>query len=442
MRGWGAVREQEQDATVEADDGHRRGHSLPDAIGGLLRAGAGLAGHLVPHPGPLRWRHGHGFYDAPAALDGLQPGDLVRTEPMTAYLAPGLRLRARAWRVLYRSTAASGAPTAVSGVVLVPRAAGRGPQPVVGYAPGTHGLANHSAPSRLLARGLEWEAALLAMLLSRGFAVAMTDYEGLGTPGDHPYVIGRALGPNVLDALRAARRLEDAALPADGPLGVIGYSEGGLAAGWAAELHDEYAPELDIAGIACGSVPGDLEHLGDHMEGSLFSFFAGYGAVGLNAAYPELGLERYLTAEGEEHIHRLRRSSILSAALRGPHFTGVDDLMVENVLRRPDWRARMQENSLGRTAPRAPVYLHTSKLDPIVPPGVTRELAARWRALGGQVVLRETPALEHGSGALLGTPAAARWLTRRLRAAAAAQAAARPGAVSQGRGAGRRLRAA
>ncbi|MGB0091258.1 MAG: lipase family protein, partial [Solirubrobacteraceae bacterium] len=158
------------------------------------------------------------FYEPPDPLPPGQPGDLIRAEAMDAYLAPAVRLRARAWRVLYRSTSAIGEPTAVSGAVMLPRASRSGrPSPLLGYAVGTHGIGDMAAPSRLLARGLEWEAGLIAMALARGWAVAITDYQGLGTPGDHTYMVGRALGPNVLDAMRAARTLVPSELPADGP---------------------------------------------------------------------------------------------------------------------------------------------------------------------------------------------------------------------------------
>lgn len=38
-----------------------------------------------------------------------------------------------------------------------------------------------------------------------------------------------------------------------------GYSGGGHAAGWAAQLANEYAPELNIIGAALGGVPADLK---------------------------------------------------------------------------------------------------------------------------------------------------------------------------------------
>jgi hypothetical protein len=150
-----------------------------------------------------RWRSSgdSAFYEPPDPLPAGQPGDVIRSERIDAYLVPGLRLRARAWRVLYRSTGATGEATAVSGTVLVPRGRSRGVRPLIGYAIGTHGIGDAAAPSRLLPRGLEWEAGLMAMALARGWAVAITDYQGLGTPGDHTYMVGRALGPNVLDSM-------------------------------------------------------------------------------------------------------------------------------------------------------------------------------------------------------------------------------------------------
>ena len=89
------------------------------------------------------------FYEPPSPLPDGRPGDVIRAEPVEAYVVPGVRLRVRAWRVLYRSTSAVGEPTAVSGTVLIPRTpleGGRGPRPLIGYAIGTHGIGDAAAP--------------------------------------------------------------------------------------------------------------------------------------------------------------------------------------------------------------------------------------------------------------------------------------------------------
>lgn len=383
---------------------------------GAVAATAAL--HTVVRPGPLRWRHTDGFYEQHAQPGPGRPGEVLASEPLSPYLLPFLRLKADAWRILHRSTNLRDEPTTVSGTLLVPR--GRRTTGLIAYAPGTHGLANYSAPSRLIARGLDWETAFVTYQLAQGNAVVMTDYEGLGTPGDHPYVIGRSLGRNVLDSLRAARTFGPAGLPPDIPLGIMGYSEGGHASAWAAELHPTYAPELDVAGCASGSVPADLETAGDAIDGTLYAFFGGYGALGLNAAYPSLNLDQYLTPEGERQMYRLRRSSVVTAALRGPHFVGFDAMTTENPLHIPEWQARMRENKLGASAPSAPVYLYTSVRDHLVDPDQTRDLARRWRARGGDVRLQEIPAVDHVTGMILGGHGASRWLTAQLRAAARA----------------------
>src|SRR5207248_9963725 len=124
---------------------------------------------LVSHP-RRRAAGAEGFYEPPNPLPTGVPGELIRAEPMDAYLVPGARLRARAWRVLYRSTSAIGEPTAVSGTVLIPRGKGR-VRSLIGYAIGTHGIGDAAAPSRLLPRGYEWEAGLMAMALARGWGL-------------------------------------------------------------------------------------------------------------------------------------------------------------------------------------------------------------------------------------------------------------------------------
>jgi hypothetical protein len=240
------------------------------------------------------------FYDPPQPLPPGAPGDLIRCAPMDAYVVPGVRLRVRAWRVLYHSTSATGEPTAVSGSVLVPRSSVRGPRPLVGYAVGTHGIGDSAAPSRLLGLGTEWEAGLIAMALARGWAIAITDYQGLGTPGDHTFMVGQALGHNVLDMMRAARSLAPAELPTEGPAAIIGYSEGGAAAAWAAQLQPSYAPDLPLVGVAAGAAAADIETAGPSLEGGRFSFFIAYGGIG----YVRLGADvrLHVTRGGIDHL--------------------------------------------------------------------------------------------------------------------------------------------
>jgi hypothetical protein len=369
-----------------------------------------------------RGSSGAGFYDAPESLYATAaPGELLKAEPIDAYLIPGVRLRARAWRMLYRSTAATGEPSLVSGTLLMPNPGIRAAKkehravPLIGYAIGTHGIGDSAAPSRLLQRGLDWEASLMAMALARGWALAITDYQGLGTPGDHTYMVGRALGPNVLDAMRAARAIAPVELPAEGPAGILGYSEGGFAAGWAAQLQPTYAPDVPLFAVAAGAAAADLEAATPGLDGSFFSFFIAYGGIGYAAAYPELDLDRYLTDKGRKMIPMLRESTVLQAIRSGPKFAHATEMTEPNVLELPDWRARLRENRLGTIKPAAPVLLYHAKRDQIVRFEQSVNLRDDWKALGADARLYVTRGgVDHISAAFTGTPVAIDWLARRL----------------------------
>jgi len=373
--------------------------------------------HLSMLSTPRRRIHwSPGFYETPSGLQELAAGELIRAEPMDAYLVPGARLRAQAWRILYRSTGAVGEPTAVSGTLLLPvgwRA--RKPLPLIAYAVGTHGIGDDAAPSRLLSTGRDWEAGLMALVLARGCAVVVTDYQGLGTAGDHAYMVGRALGCNVLDSIRAARQLAPAELPEDCPAAIMGYSEGGTAAAWAAQLQPSYAPELELAGVAAGAAAADVELAGPTLDGSFFSFFLAYGAIGYAAAYPELVLEPYLVGDAAKVIEALRHTNIIQAAVRGPRFAHAGDLTSPNVLELPSWRKRLRENRLGTLAPAVPVLLHHARTDQIVAFEHSEQLLEDWTALGVDVSLHITRGgFDHISGAVAGAPVALDWLGKRL----------------------------
>ena len=256
---------------------------------------------------------------------------------------------------------------------------------------------------------------MMAACLARGWAVAITDYQGLGTPGDHAYMVGRALGPNVLDAMRAARHLCPEQLPDDGPASIIGYSEGGAAAAWAAQLQPTYAPDVELRAVVAGAAAANVESGGESLDGSFFSFFMAYGGIGYAAAYPELELDPYLTPKSRKRIGMLRESTIVQAMLMGPRFIHADELTNPNVLELPAWRTRLRENRLGTIAPAAPVLLHHARRDQIVSFQQSLDLKADWDALGVDVRLYVTRGgMDHISGAVAGTPVALDWMARRL----------------------------
>lgn len=345
-----------------------------------------------------KWRKRGSFYDDVPSVEGGKPGDLVRAEPMTARML-GVPMDVRAWRVMYRSTSATGDPIIVSGVILVPNKpvpAGR-QRPLLGFAPGTQGLAPKAAClSRQLGWGLEYEAVFFRLLVAEGWVLAVSDYAGLGSGGVHPYVVGRANGRAVLDIMRAARQLPEAGLENTGPAGIYGYSEGGSSAGWAAQLQPVYAPDVALDAVVVGSAPVELLELLDRHEGHLFAFLLLYAAIGFDSAYPELRLDDYLNPLGRRMAAILRRTHIVAAVPLGVLTPKKRSRYLRSdPLSQPDWLARIEENHLGYLAPSAPALVGGGGQDQVMSLRHAELLEQRWRTLGVDVRLHRVRFGEH-----------------------------------------------
>lgn len=159
-----------------------------------------------------------------------QRGQLVDSRPLTN--AAALPSAAENRFVTYVSEGVGGKRIAVTGTVAVPQGTPPpGGWPVLSWAHGTTGTADACAPSADTANGpahdsLSITERYLDKWVANGFAVVQTDYEGLGTPGGHPYMNGASEANTVTDIVRAARK-------ADHRIGrdwfVAGHSQGGQA---------------------------------------------------------------------------------------------------------------------------------------------------------------------------------------------------------------------
>ena len=210
---------------------------------------------------------------------------------------------------------------------------------------GTRGLGQDCAPSYSLTQGTDYEASTITAALNKGYAVAVTDYQGMGLPGPHTYMVGKALGHAVLDMARAAERLPGSGLSSSTPVGILGYSEGGAAAGWAAELAPSYAPDLNLKGVAMGGVPADLLQVASMLDGSAFLSFELMTAVGYNKAYPELNLNSYLNAAGKDLLATAIDTCLVSVdgfgQIAGTAYKHVSDFTTSDPLATSIWKARI-----------------------------------------------------------------------------------------------------
>ncbi|MFJ6510297.1 lipase family protein [Streptomyces sp. NPDC091406] len=351
-----------------------------------------------------------------AAATAEKPGDLLDVTESAFHPLPGQPTLTKAWKISYRSTSALGEPNTVTGTVIVPQDGRKGPRPLITYAVGTVGLADSCAPSANLPKGTAMEANLIQQYTWRGWAVVVTDYEGLGTAGDHTYVAGRSAGHAVLDAARAAQRIPAAAasgLSAESPVGIVGYSQGGQASSWAAELKKSYAPELNVKGTATGGVPAHLEKLVPVHNGSYGSGLLFMAAAGQDAAYPELKLDGYLNPKGKELISFLRNNCVILGSTVGS-FKKISDLTTSDPLATPQWQKRLDESDLGTRAPDHPVYLYHALGDELIPYSLGKGLRADWCAKGGTVDWRTIVLGEHVSGVITEAFNVQNWLAARF----------------------------
>ncbi|WP_116102053.1 lipase family protein [Amycolatopsis thermalba] len=364
------------------------------------------------------------FYDPPATLPS-DNGAIIRHEPSQFFLDPVKLLRAPAavQRIMYRSTDTHGDAVAVTGTVLTPKTPwrGAGERPLIAYAPGTQGLGDQCAPSKALAAGGEYEGPFIAGLLARGYAVVVTDYQGLGTPGVHTYVNRKAEAHAVLDSIRATQRLPG--LPADGPVAIAGYSQGGGASAAAAELQPSYAPELDLEGAYAGAVPADLVAVGRSLDGAYAVGFLMFAVASVNYAYPELRITDVLNDRGKALVARVEREctveSIVDHAFTRTADLTVDGRSISEYLAEEPYASVVEEQRIGRLAPAVPMYVVHSALDDIVPYQQGRTMARTWCDEGATVRFDTLAVPTHVGGAVAGYPAAFAWLEGRFAGEAA-----------------------
>ena len=244
------------------------------------------------------------IYTPPGSVTAA-PGTLLACRSVTLTEVPG-NIPMRAWKVQYVSTDLRGQKIAVSGTVAVPTAAwtGRGGRPVIAFHPGTLGIGPQCAFSKQIAGKFqdEYEGDQLAAILKAGWAVAATDGVGYLNGQTHTYVVGANAGHAMLDIARTSLAVPNAGLSNSAKIGLWGYSEGGAASLWAAQLAASYAPDLQVAGDAAGGVPGDLKVTAAGLNGGGFAGFLADAAIGVTTAYPSLPFASLLNDTGRKAV--------------------------------------------------------------------------------------------------------------------------------------------
>src|SRR3954447_18630628 len=365
----------------------RPGFLIPLLIAAFAAAPAQAA---VKH-GPAGAR----FYTPPAKLPKGSHGTPIWARRLTG---PAVLKGAASNRlVLYRSTRTNGKPTAVSGTVALPKGkAPKGGWPVITWAHGTTGAGDACPPTRAdVLHG--YERPLLQRWLKAGYAIARTDYEGLGTPGEHPYLIGVSEGRSVLDMVRAARKL-------DGSIGkrvvIAGHSQGGQSALFAGSLAKKWTPELTLRGTLAFAPVSHLGEqgslLGTQKEPSGLSGLAAMIVRGIDIANPNLNVQSLLSDQAKTLYPQLDQKC-LDGLDKPDSFGGVApaNLFRSDANLAPVITALGKDDDPESLTIRGPVRIQQGTADTTVFPAFTEQLTTELKGRGVDVTEKTYEGVNH-----------------------------------------------
>lgn len=119
--------------------------------------------------------------------------------------------------------------------------------------------------------------------LGKGYFVNVPDFEGPLAA----FIAGPQEGHATLDSIRAVKSLGLGLAP-DARVALWGYSGGSLASEFAAEMQIQYAPELQISGLALGGIVHNVTDALDDVNAAPFAGLIPLGLLGLTAQFSEV----------------------------------------------------------------------------------------------------------------------------------------------------------
>jgi pimeloyl-ACP methyl ester carboxylesterase len=364
---------------------------------------------------------GDAFYTPPRTIPGKTHGDAIWARKLTGDAA--LTSAGANWKVLYRSVAANGQPIAVSGTVSVPK--GKAPKkgwPVISYDHGTTGIADVCAPSRDSADNPahlynSYVYPLLNRWLKAGYAVVRTDYQGLGTPGIHQYLVGVSEGRSTLDVVRAARKVDP---KISKRLAISGHSQGGHAALWGAFLAPKYTPELDLRGTVAFAPASHISELvslvgTQHSPGGGLSAEAGLVVRGVDDYKPGLniqsGFSDQFAALYPQTLTKCQPQLSQSDSLGG---MAPADFFKQGYDLGP-LTAALDVSDPENLKIKSPLDVEQGAADTTVFPGLTDDLVKQYRGRGSKVSYKKYKGVSHGGVVVSAAGHATKYLKSHLR---------------------------
>jgi Secretory lipase len=362
------------------------------------------------------------FYQPPPGFQHAEPGTVLRSRDVELAFLGLVPQPATAVQLLYRTMDMNGQPEATVTTVIVPAKLAPGQTcPLLSYQCAIDAMTSRCFPSYALRRRAkalgslsQLEFLLINAAVAEGWAVSVPDHEGIHGSWGAPYEPGY----RVLDGVRAALGFERLGLSPSAPIGLWGYSGGGLASAWAAEVCADYAPDLDIVGAVLGSPVGDLGHTFRRLNGGFLAGLPALVVAALAHLYPDL--ERVITEhtneEGRALLDSLESMTTVEAVLRmaGKNMGDYLDEPLEDILSTPEIMHVFESIKLGAAVPTPPVLIVQAVHDYLIDVHDIDALADAYSAGGARVTYHRDAFNEHLCLHPLSAPMTLRWLTDRF----------------------------
>ena len=339
------------------------------------------------------------FYATPSVIPAGTPGQVVRSETMAAPFPDS-----QAWRVLYTSTSYDGSPIVVSGMVFAPTNDGpagappAGGRPIVSWAHPTTGIVDACAPSRI--DDPYGDVQGLQEFLEQGWIVAATDYQGLGTEGMHPYLVGSSEARGTIDIVRAARVVVSGT-PVSNTYAVFGHSQGGQAVLFAGQMAKSYAPDLDLVAVAAAAPAGLLAELFNADKDTAAGAVLGSYAVESWSTLFGYDVGTVVHSNFQRRVEAVADKCVVGGSKLSDIELGIDDLILKGRMWSSDpattapWSGQFDVNTAAKVPIPVPVLVTQGTEDKIVRPWSTVQLVQDYTANGTPITETQMAGVDH-----------------------------------------------
>ena len=323
-----------------------------------------------------------------SSLQSTPVGTVIGSSNMT--LPTALRTIATGKRITYVSSNSAGQKIVVSGAVITPKVLAAVPR-TVAWAHGSTGLADGCAPSTNL--NVFWPEAVDAVksYLQKGWVVAASDYPGLGSPGNHPYLVGDSQARAVIDSVRAARKMNSRLTD---QWAVSGHSQGGQTALFAGEIADTYGQGLKLRGVVAMSPVSNAEIIGTMIPGTPGQGYLVMALYGLAAVDPTVNPDTIL-AQPAKDLSQVVRTGCLEQILYAYAPLTAEQLLVGGQLPETVIAKLAASANPAQQANTAPVMLVQGTLDQDVPADLTYLLHSQVCSYGTPALLQPIEGADH-----------------------------------------------